>query len=245
MNIKITLAYDGSCFNGSQKQPNKNTVQDKLDEIFKVIGINEKINFSGRTDKNVHAYGQVVSLNIPHFWHNLSKLKQTLNQHLPNSIVINNIQEVDKLFHARFSAKKRVYRYIISTANPSPFQDKYVHFCKNIDEAKIKNAIKLFKGVHNFKYFSKNGSDPKSTIREIYNIKFYKYQNLYIFKFTANSYLRSQIRMMVSFLLKISQDKLTINDLQNQLNCQKLISWTLAPPNGLYLTKVTYDNLLN
>jgi len=51
--------------------------------------------------------------------------------------------------------------------------------------------------------------------------------------------------MMVSFLLKISQDKLTINDLQNQLNCKKLISWTLAPPNGLYLTKVTYDNILN
>jgi tRNA pseudouridine38-40 synthase len=245
MNIKIILAYDGSCFNGSQKQPNKNTVQDKLEEVLKIIGITNKINFSGRTDKNVHACGQVVSLTILYFWHNLSKLKQILNKYLPNSIVIKDIQEVNNLFHARFSAKKRVYRYILSTAKPSPFQDKYVYFCENINEKKINSGIAIFQGIHDFKYFSKNGSDPKSTIREIYSIKFYKYQNLYIFKFTANSYLRSQIRMIVSFLLKISQGKLTIHDLQNQLNCKKLISWTLAPPNGLYLTKVTYDNLPN
>ncbi len=240
MNIKITFAYDGSQYNGSQSQPQRNTVQDKFEEVLKVIGIENQLKFSGRTDKNVHATGQVASLKLPNFWKDLEKLKDTLNQHLPNSIQVKDIRQVDDEFHARFSAKKRVYRYILSQKQVSAFNNNYLHHHPNINETKIQEAIKLFIGVHDFEYFSKKGSDPKSTVREIYDIKFYQYKDCYIFKFKANSYLRSQIRMMVSFLLKISLGKLTLVDLKNQLERKKLISWTLAPSNGLYLSKITY-----
>lgn len=240
MTIKIIFSYDGFQFNGSAPQPQKNTVQDKFEEVLKVIGITNSLILSGRTDKNVHATGQVASIEIPDFWTDLSRVKLTLLKHLPSSIRVKDIQEVSKSFHARFSAKKRVYRYIISTKSLSPFNANYLHYCNSIDETKIQQSIKAFIGIHDFEYFSKNGSEPKSTVREIFDIRFYKYKEFYVFKFKANSYLRSQIRMMVSFLLKISQDKLTIQDLENQLLKKEQVSWTLAPSNGLYLSKVIY-----
>ena len=240
MTIKITFSYDGSKYNGSATQPHKNTVQDKFEEILKIIGIHSSLILSGRTDKDVHASGQVASLEIPYFWENLLKLRNTLNQHLPPSIRIRHIQKEASDFHARFSAKKREYRYIISTKELTAFNTNYLYYEKSIDIKAIKEAIKLFIGVHDFEYFSKKGSEPKSTIREIFDIKFYKYKEFYIFKFNANSYLRSQIRMIVSFLLKISQDKVTLEDLKNQLQKKELVSWTLAPSNGLYLSRITY-----
>jgi tRNA pseudouridine38-40 synthase len=239
-NIKIVFAYDGSIFNGSAKQPNKNTVQDKFEDALKRIGIKNKLILSGRTDKNVHATGQVGSLKIPKLWADLTKLKLVLQKQLPFSNKIKHIQKVPNDFHARFSAKKRVYRYIVSTKELTPFNANYIHYDNNIDIQQIQKAIKILLGTHDFKYFSKKGSDPKSTIREIYKIKFYTYKDFYIFTFKANSYLRSQIRMIVDFLLKISNGKLAIDDLQKQLNKEKLSSWTLAPANALYLTKVIY-----
>jgi len=238
--IKIIFSYDGSKFYGSATQSHKNTVQDKFEDVLKIIGINSTLILSGRTDKNVHAMGQVSSLKIPYFWKDLSKLKITLTKHLPSSIRIKDIQQVSDDFHARFDAKKRIYRYMISKKPLNAFNANYLHYYNNIDINKIQEAIKLFKGIHNFEYFSKKGSDPKSTIREIYYIKFYQYKDFYIFTFKGNSYLRSQIRMMVSFLLKISDGKLTIEDLKNQLKKKELVSWTLAPSNGLYLSQVIY-----
>jgi tRNA pseudouridine38-40 synthase len=240
MHIKIILSYDGSRYNGSQKQPSKNTVQDELENALNRLKINSKLAFSGRTDKDVHASGQVISCEVPNFWTNLEKLKKALIKQISNSIKIKTIVKANDDFHARFSAKKRVYRYIISTKPTTAFNDKYLYYHKDINLDKIQEACNHFIGIHDFEYFSKNGSEPKSTVREIYDIKFYKYKDFYIFKFKANSYLRSQIRMMVSFLLKISDGKVTLEDLKNQLEKKELVSWTLAPPNGLYLSRIIY-----
>jgi len=240
MKIKLTISYDGSNFNGSQIQPDFPTVQSVLLDVLSILNITTKLDFSGRTDKGVHAFKQVVSCDIPDYWYDLKRLTLALNKQLPSSIVVRNIQKVSDDFHARFSAKKREYRYLLSTKKTTPFNANYVSYYKNIDTHKIKEAIQLFVGTHDFEYFSKKGSDPHSTIREIYDIKFYKYKDLYVLNFKANAYLRSQIRMMVDFIMKISSDKLTVSELKEQLNKKKLISWTLAPSQGLYLSKIHY-----
>jgi tRNA pseudouridine38-40 synthase len=237
---KIILSYDGTKYQGSATQISKNTVEDTITDILKLLNIKSKIVFSGRTDKNVHALRQVASLKVPDFWSDLEKLKTTLNRQLPNSIKIKSIKKVDEKFHARFSATKREYRYILSTKPTTPFNNNYIYYHKNIDFNLINEASKLFIGVNDFEYFSKKGSEPLSTIREICNIRFYKYKDFYILKFSANSFLRSQIRMMVDFLLKISDKKLTIKDLKNQLDKKQLKSWTLAKANALYLSRVFY-----
>ena len=240
MNLKFVISYDGSLYQGSQKQPNGLTVEDKLLKAFKKINIETNIVLSGRTDKEVHATGQVFNCIVPDYWEDFFKLKEVLNKNLPSSIKISKISKVDNNFHSRFHAKKRVYRYLITTKPTTPFNDKFITYVKNIDEKLIKEAIKEFIGIYDFKYFHKTGSDKELTKREIFDTKFYKYKDIYVFKFTANSYLRSQIRLMVGFLLAINDNKQTIKNLKEQLSLEKHHFKTPAVANGLYLAKIKY-----
>lgn len=240
MNAKFTISYDGTLYLGSQTQPNGLSVEDKLQEAFKSINIITKIFLSGRTDRNVHSTGQVFNCKLPPFWKNLDKLKSTMNKHLPDSIKVKKIVEVEDCFHSRFHAKKRVYRYLVSKNELSVFNSKYISFYENINKDKINEAISCFVGTHDFEYFHKKGSDKDNTVRIIFDAKFYEYKGLYVFKFVANSYLRSQIRLMVGSLLKVSEGKLSIEDLKAQLKKEKHVFKIPASPYGLYLTKVFY-----
>ena len=240
MNLKVVIAYDGSLFQGSQKQPNGLTIENKLLKAFKRINIDTSIVLSGRTDKEVHATGQVFNCLIPDFWEDFKKLKEILNRNLPGSIKILKISKVYDNFHSRFHAKKRVYRYLITTKPTTPFNDKFITYVQNINEEVLKKAIKEFIGVYDFKYFHKTGSDKELTIREIFDTSFYKYKDIYVFRFEANSYLRSQIRLMVGFLLAINNNKQTIENLKEQLRLEKHHFKTPALANGLYLAKIKY-----
>lgn len=240
MNLKFVISYDGSLYQGSQKQLNGLTVEDKLLKAFKKINIETNIVLSGRTDKEVHATGQVFNCIVPDYWEDFFKLKEVLNRNLPSSIKILKISKVNENFHSRFHAKKRVYRYLITTKPTTPFNDKFITYVPFVDEELLKITIKEFIGVYDFKYFHKTGSDKDITVREIYNTSFYKYKDIYVFKFTANSYLRSQIRLMVGFLLAINDNKQTIKNLKEQLSLEKHHFKTPAVANGLYLAKIKY-----
>ena len=240
MNLKFVITYDGSCYQGSQKQPNGLTVEDKLLKAFKKINIETNIVLSGRTDKEVHATGQVFNCLVPDYWIDFFKLKEVLNKNLPTSIKISNISKVADDFHSRFHAKKRVYRYLITSKPTNPFNDKFITYVENINEELLKLAIKEFIGIYDFRYFHKTGSDKDITIREIFDAVFYKYKDIYVFKFTANSYLRSQIRLMVGFLLAINDNKQSIENLKKQLKLEGHFFKLPAKANGLYLAKIKY-----
>lgn len=240
MNFKITISYDGFEFNGSQTQPDKSSVEDRILEAFKRLNTDVKIILSGRTDKGVHATGQVFNVELPEHFSDVVNLKKLLNHQLPLSIRVLNVQIVPKDFHARFSAKKRVYRYFITQKELTPFIARYVTFVEHVDVEKIQEAIVCFLGSHNFEYFKKMGSDKINFQKEVYEARFYPYKEFYVFKFKANSYLRSQIRLMVGFLLAISQGKLTVEDLQLQLKKEKRVHFKPVDGFGLYLSKVIY-----
>ncbi len=241
MKVKITLSYDGSQFYGYQSQKDgTKTVANTLQAAFSSFGIEAKINASGRTDRGVHAMGQVIDIDLPPYWSDLERLKNYLNRVCAPSIMIARIEEVDEAFHARYSAKRRVYRYLIKVGEPSVFSHSFVTYHDSVDKKKIQEAMLLFEGEHDFEYFSKSGSDPKSTVREIYKCRFYKYKEFYILSVEANGYLISQIRIMVDFLLKISDGALSKEDLKEQLEKKKIHNRGLAKPNGLYLAKIKY-----
>ena len=240
MNLKFVITYDGSCYQGSQKQPNGLTVEDKLLKAFKKINIETNIDLSGRTDKEVHATGQVFNCIVPDYWIDFFKLKEVLNKNLPSSIKISNISKVADDFHSRFHAKKRVYRYLITSKPTNPFNDKFITYVENINEELLKLAIKEFIGIYDFRYFHKTGSDKDITIREVFDAVFYKYKDIYVFKFTANSYLRSQIRLIVGFLLAINDNKQSIENLKKQLRLEGHFFKLPAKANGLYLAKIKY-----
>ncbi len=240
--LKIVLSYDGSRFDGFAVQKAKaNTVSNKLYEVFKSIGIFSKFNASGRTDKGVHAFFQVIDIDVPLFWDDFKKLKSELNKKLKPDIYIKRIERVDDTFHSRYSAKRRVYRYIVSFKKSNPFEARYVTFLeKKLDKKLMQEAIKKFEGVHNFEAFKKSKGGITNYVREIFKARYYEYREYGVFYFEANGFLRSQIRLMVDFLLKIDSGKLSIENLKIQLENKKNFSRTLAEPYGLYLSKVIF-----
>lgn len=241
MLVKVTLSYDGSQFNGYQIQNSGvNTIANKLDKILKSLKIDTKVHASGRTDSGVHAINQVVHFELPKFWMDLEKLKYTLNQKSLPDIYIKDIKVVDKSFHSRYSAKRRVYRYLISTKTPSVFLTPYMLFIPTVDLSLIQEAVKYFEGEHDFSYFKKSKGSEKQSVRIIYKARFYRYKDFYVFSFEANGYLRSQIRMMVYFLLEISDKRLTVVQLKEQLALKKRHSTGVVIPNGLYLSRIKF-----
>ncbi len=241
MRVKITLSYDGSQFYGYQSQRDgTQTVANRIERALVSLGIEGKCRASGRTDRGVHATGQVIDVDLPAHWSDVGRLKNYLNRLCAPSIHISDISIVQEDFHARYSAKRRIYRYLLKVGEPSVFEQAYISYHDSIDSEKIKSAIKLFEGEHDFAYFCKHGSAPKSTIRHIMKCRFYYHKGCYIFSFEANGYLRSQIRMMVDFLLQISDGKMDEEALKEQLEKKRVHSRRLAAANGLYLVRVKY-----
>jgi len=236
MRCFLTISYNGTHFLGSQQQKeSSNTILGNLDKVLKQINIDTKIIASGRTDKGVHATGQICHIDLPSFWNDLSKLKKVLNSMLPSSILVTNIKQVDNELHARYSAKKRTYRYIIKTKKINPFEIDFVTFLDTANFMKIQQNIELFIGTHNFKYFMKTGSDVNSTIRVIYKAFAYKHKDYIILNFEANGFLRSQIRLMVSAILNLDKKEIV-----EKLHLKKDYKIKPVKSNGLYLTKIKY-----
>ena len=241
MRVKITLQYNGAPFLGLQSQTTtKNTILGTLQSAFSRLGIDEKLTASGRTDKGVHATGQVLHCDLPPHWQDLKKLKRSLNHQLPDAIHIRRIEEAADDFHARYSAKRRIYRYVLSTREPNPFEADFVTFVDAANYETIRRAIGTFVGTYDFRHFKKSGSETENDIRTVYRAFAYRHNGNIVLTFEANGYLRSQIRLMVGFLLLISRGKRSIDDLKAQLGCQADFKIKPAPCNGLYLAKVKY-----
>ncbi len=236
MRVSITIAYDGTSYLGSQIQTEtNNTIFTQMQKVLSQLGINEKVIASGRTDKGVHATGQVCHVDLPAFWSDTTKLKRVLNEMLPSSIVVKHIDHVDDDFHARYSAKKRIYRYIIKESASNPFESNFVTFLNSLNFRQLESNIKLFIGEHNFKQFMKTGSDVKTTTRVIYKAFAYQHNGYIVLNFEGNGYLRSQIRLMVGALLQLDGTQI-----KEQLSCEKIHKIKPAPSNGLYLAKIKY-----
>ena len=236
MRCAFNIAYNGTHYLGSQSQTQTpNTILGNLQKVCTQLGIHSKIIASGRTDKGVHATGQVCHIDLPNFWSDTKKLKRVLNQMLPPSIRITNSKRVSDVFHARYDAKRRTYRYIFKIRPTNPFESDFITFEQNINFKEIQKNISLFIGQHDFQQFMKTGSDVSSTQRIIYKAFAYKYKNLIILNFQANGFLRSQIRLMVGALLQLNSTQI-----DEQLSCSNTYKIKPAPSNGLYLAKINY-----
>jgi len=236
MRVALSIAYNGTSYLGSQIQKETtNTILGQLTKVLQKLGINSKVIASGRTDKAVHATGQVCHVDLPEFWSDMKKLKRVLNEMLPSSIHIKNVLEVSQDFHARYSAKIRTYRYIIKEGESNPFEDDFITFLSSVNFDAISTNIKLFLGENNFKEFMKTGSESGSSIRIIYKAFAYRYRGYIILNFEANGFLRSQIRLMVGALLNLNATQI-----KDKLEGKKQIPLKPAPANGLYLSKIKY-----
>ncbi len=240
MRAKAVIAYRGDIFQGFQRQNSTpNTVTGRIEEALKALRIFSVVVGSGRTDTGVHATGQVIHFDLPEFWRDMDRLKSRLNMRL-DGIRFKHISMVDDSFHARFSAKRRMYRYIFKTKQPSLFEEEFVSCLEIKDTDKLQEALDLFVGRHDFMRFMKSGSEVKDSIRDIYRAFYVRRGDYHYIYFEANGFLRAQVRMMIDFAVRVANSELSIGHLQEQLAGKYSHSRRLAEPNGLYLARVIY-----
>ena len=242
-NYKIIIEYDGTNFVGWQQQENGQSIQSALQEALVKLS-NEKVTIfgAGRTDAGVHAIGQVASFL-------LSKKIETdvirdgLNQHLrPKPIAIQKAELVEDDFHARFSAKKRWYKYKIINRRPPLTIDLNRAWCvyKNLDIEKMKTESSAFLGKHDLHAFRSAHCQSKNSVKTIDSVSIKNKGEEIIFEVSAKSFLHSQVRIMVGTLIDIAKGNInkTIIDIINSKNRE--IAGQTAPANGLYLKKIDY-----
>lgn len=240
MRVKAVLSYDGSFFQGFQRQTKtKKTITTSLESALRSLHIDSDIVGSGRTDAGVHATGQVIHFDLPDFWTEREKLRRELNRKLEH-IRIKHITLVDEIFHARFSAKRRVYRYIFKQNLPSLFEENYIAHYPDFDPLRLQKALKVFEGEHDFHYFYKTGSDIHTTERTIYRAHYKQFGNYHTLYFEANGFLRAQARMMIDAAMHCASGQITLEMVKEQIDGSRRHTTALAPASGLYLARILY-----
>ncbi|MBE6150099.1 MAG: tRNA pseudouridine(38-40) synthase TruA [Firmicutes bacterium] len=246
MRYLITFSYDGSKFNGYQKQPKLKTVQGELEKALKKINSDKTVSVhaSGRTDALVHAYNQKahfdLDVNI-----SLDKLKRSLNSMIDDYIYIKKVEKVNNDFHARFDVRAKEYIYKINMGEYDPIQKDYVYQCnQKLDLVEMERAMKYLEGTHDFKSFSKADEEKEDFVRTIVQtnlIRNLKDVNKITLSFLGTGFLRYQVRNMVGLLLEIGLGKRSGEDVIDILKaCDRRKAGITAPAEGLYLKDVFY-----
>ena len=242
-NYKVIISYNGVNFNGYQKQNNLRSVQGEIEKVLKEIhGYDVKSFGSGRTDKGVHALGQVFNfeseLNM-----NSNQFKKAFNSLLPEDIYVKSVEEVPLEFHSRYSCYDKEYHYILNMGEYNPLEKDYVYqLNRSLDIDKMIEATELFMGEHDFRNFCASEEEKvKDYIRTIKNIDIVKNEDKLIFKFKGTGFLRYMVRMIVAVLVELGKGKKDLSFIKERLDVKELKrSNYKVNACGLYLVKVNY-----
>lgn len=242
-NIALVVSYDGTAYHGWQCQPDLITIQQILQERIESI-VNHKVKIYGgaRTDGGVHAFGQIINF-FTMSTIELRGLARGLNSHLPPDIRIRNAREVDEHFHARYSAKSKIYVYsILNTPYNSPFYWRYVwHIPYGLDVSFMNHAVKLIVGMHDFSAFKKKDEIYQSTMREVIKAGVKRKGDFIYILIEATGFLRYMVRNIVGTLMLVGSGKLTVEDFKNILESKdREKAGPTAPAKGLFLREIKY-----
>ena len=243
MRFLIKFSYDGTNYNGYQKQPHKETIEEKLEIALTKINNNKKTSVcaSGRTDKGVHALAQYahadLDVNITE-----NKLKRAMNSNLPEDIHVIETKQVDDNFHARYNVKQKEYQYLINVGEYNPIDRNYIfQYNHELNIEAMKQAIDVFEGTHDFRAFVTQNKEKGNCVRSITNAEIERQGDIIVINFRGDGFLRYQVRNMVGILIRVGENKLTRKDVEQILDsCDRTKSGKTAPACGLYLTRVFY-----
>ncbi len=242
---QILIEYEGTNFRGWQIQTKGKTIQGLIQErICKLL--KEKIILfgAGRLDKGVHALEQSAHFECKKKIENLSKFVKSLNHFLnKDMITIIKIKKKGKDFHARFSAKIRIYKYIIINRFSRPVIDKNRgwHIINKLDLKIMKKASKKLVGTNDFSTFRASSCRAKSPIKTMRSVKIKSKNDKIEIEFQSKSFLQQQVRSMVGCLKYVGEKKWTLKKFNFVMNSKKrILCAPPAPPEGLYLARVIY-----
>lgn len=261
MKFKVYLEYNGANYSGWQKQPKESSVKTIQGTIIKAIhevfkktkGSNKFIDLqgSGRTDAGVHAIQQVAHLECETML-GPEILKMKINDELPSDINILEIEKASKNFHARHDAISRQYLYVISKRRTA-FEKRFVWWIKDkLDVKKMKEAARLFEGMHDFRAFADKSPEDNSTKCLVEMLEITETDEKIFIRIKASHFLWKMVRRIVGTLVEIGRGNLTkenikmllsplsFGEVKSAIGAQDGVAKFTAPPSGLFLEKVFY-----
>ncbi|MDR1001286.1 MAG: tRNA pseudouridine(38-40) synthase TruA [Clostridiales bacterium] len=262
----LTVAYDGANYSGWQRQANAFSIQQAMEEaLARVFGQSIRTVASSRTDAGVHALGQRVAFNvatpIP-----LQKIQMVINNFLPNDIAVTEVKIVPPMFNPRLDAREKIYHYVIyNYPYPNPFtRDTSLFYPRRLDFKKMARAAGYFVGWHDFEAFRSQGTDYRSTVREIFACGLEKdtqrwaainkscdkpcgdetgaaYNGIITFYIRGNGFLYNMVRIMAGTLIAVGRGKIAPTDIPGIIASKdRSKAGETAPPQGLTLVEVKY-----
>lgn len=241
---RLTIEYDGAPFSGWQRQPDRPSVQQALEQaIFAMSGETVTTQAAGRTDAGVHALGQVAHFDLARAWDGF-RIREALNYHLrPAPVAILDAVAVGADFEARFSAKARHYQYrILNRRAPAALERGQVwHVPMALDAEAMDEAAGLILGRHDFTTFRSSECQANSPLRTLDLLRVRRHADHVAIDASARSFLHHQVRSMVGSLKLVGEGKWAPADLRAALDARnRSCCGAMAPAAGLFLTGVDY-----
>ena len=242
-NYKLTIAYDGSRFFGWERQPDKDTIQGKLEAVLgQLQGAPVNVIGAGRTDAGVHARAMTANV-VLSVAESPEELRDYMNRYLPDAIAVREVKEASPRFHARYNALGKTYRYTCHTGAVKPvFDRKYVTVLDyDPDVEKMRRAASYLLGEQDFASFCGNPRMKKSTVRLVDHISIERRKDRVIFTFHGTGFLQNMVRILVGTLLEVGRGYWEPAYVQEILAAKdRKLAGPTAPPEGLCLMKVDY-----
>ena len=244
MNFKLTIQYDGTRYDGWQRQGNTdNTLQGRLEGVLsRMVGKPVEIQGAGRTDAGVHARGQVASVHLPEGY-TPQEVQNYLNRYLPEDVAVVEVVEVGERFHARLSATGKEYRYHIRMGTvPDVFARKYQYRVEEpLDLAAMERAAGYLTGKHDFRSFCGNRRFKKSTVREVFHIGVEVCGSDLTLVYRGDGFLYNMVRILTGTLLEVGLGQRTPESMVDILEArERTAAGKTAPAQGLVLQEVYY-----
>lgn len=243
-NIGLIISYDGSRYDGWQKQGNtKNTIQGKLETVLeRMTGVETELHGSGRTDAGVHAKAQVANFYTDSAM-STEEIRDYLNMYLPEDIGVLEVREEAERFHARLCAVEKEYVYRIWNSRlPQVFERKYRYrLSEPLDVERMKRAAEFFLGEHDFKSFCANKRIKKSTVRRVSSIDIETLGEEIRITYRGNGFLYHMVRIMTGTLIEAGLGKREPEEIKEIIEKKdRQAAGYLVPPEGLCLEQVFY-----
>jgi tRNA pseudouridine38-40 synthase len=241
--FRVTLAYDGTAYEGWQLQPGADTIQGRMEEAISLMAkAPVRVTAAGRTDSGVHAWAQVAHFRLEHPIP-LQGIVRGLNAILPRDIRVLDAAEVDDGFHARFHARSKTYRYFLDLSPvASPLRCRFtLHHPQPLDRAGLDDGASRFLGEHDFAGFRAASCRAKTTVRRCTESRFFDEGEELVYEIAASGFLHHMVRNIVGTLLEVGRGKRAPSSIDGIFRSRDRIdAGATAPARGLHLIRVDY-----